>query len=869
MGVRSWFQKLSLSQKDLYYRMILAFGLFFLSPLVGFIYFAYTYDLLQNPYTLYFLLGFFVLSLVGFFMLRRLFDQIHNVSRDVARKVVTGFHVDQLTTGKNELQNIVQSVNAIENQFGRTLHQLEMKASEMAILKELSELCYVTFDPDEILYVTLERALSLTKSDIGSVLVLEKADARYFTVKASIGTGQHIKIGDHIDFETSIAKYAVINKSPLVVEDVEKDSRFGRANLAQYSTKSFVCMPIKTSKEIVGVVTISRRDSARTYTHDDVEALTPLLSNAAFSFENLQLIRQNEENGRQLKTIEKVFRLINSSFRDTELLHAIMAEIKAVIPFTMATVMTLSENRAGHLVVFEILAAGPSRIARGSSFPLQGTVFERVIRQDALVFVDDARQLQHPAERRLIGPEGSRAGVVAPLRMEGEVKGVLAMAGPDTVLFRERKELIGWMANTLALAIERSNLSAAVFKRDRELGSIKQIGNALASSTFEMKQVLKYTMDMIRVIMNVEAGSLLFLKGEELKFAVAFNTKVKSNMTHPIRLGQGIAGYVAAKGKAIIVNDTNRSPHFFAGVDRSTGFSTRSALCVPMISKGRVIGVIEVLNKINGDFTAGDEDLLQSIASSVSIAIENARLYRETVSMADHERSMRRMFQKFVPKEVLDRILHGSETEKTVIEELRTLTLLNLDIRGFSLLSKNIGPQKTVSLLNRFFTLMGDIVFKHHGIVDKYLGDGFLAIFGAPVASTRDADNALTAALEMRRALKRANQIFRKEFGTAINIGTSILTGEVVVGNIGFEKKMDYTVIGDAVNAVFRLQDLTRFYPDGILLGETTRRACRSTFNLMRIDEMLGDLKLYALLDETKEETARGKLVELAQPGRS
>jgi len=868
MSDLKWYQKLSLNQKDVYYRMLLAFGLFFLAPLVGFAYFAHRFDLLQDQYTLYFLLGFFLFSLAGFFILRRLFDQIHSVSRDVSRKVITGFHIDQLATGANELQNIVQSVNAIENQFGRTLHQLEMKASEMAILKELSELCYVTFDPDEILYVTLERALSLTKSDIGSVLVIEKADARYFTVKASIGTGQRIQIGDRIDFETSIAKYAVINKSPLVVEDVEKDSRFGRANLAQYSTKSFVCMPIKTSKEIVGVVTISRRDGMRTYTHDDVEALTPLLSNAAFSYENLQLTRQNEKNVLQLKVIEKIFRIINSSFRDSELLHAILAEVKAIIPFALATVMTLSENRAGHLAVFEILSSGPNRIARGSSFPMEGTVFERVIRQDALMVVDDLRPLKHPAERRILSPQGSRSAIVAPLRMEGAVKGVLTMTAPADDIFEDRKALIGWMANTLAFAIERNNLSAAVYKRDRELGSIKQIGSALASSTFEMKQVLKYTMDMIRVIMNVEAGSLLFLKGDELKFAVAFNTKVKSNMTHPIRLGQGIAGYVAAKGKAIIVSDTNRSPHFFAGVDRSTGFTTRSALCVPMISKGRVIGVIEVLNKINGDFTEGDEDLLQSIASSVSIAIENARLYRETVSMAEHERSIRRMFQKFVPKEVLDRILHGAESGKTVIEELRTLTLLNLDIRGFSLLSKDIGPQKTVSLLNRFFSIMGDIVFKHHGIVDKYLGDGFLAIFGAPVASTRDADNALTAALEMRRALQVANQTFRKEMGTTIKIGTSILTGEVVVGNIGFEKKMDYTVIGDAVNAVFRLQDLTRFYPDGILLGETTRRACRSSFNLLLIDEMLGELKLYALLDETDDQTSRGKLVELTQPVR-
>jgi GAF domain-containing protein/class 3 adenylate cyclase len=864
-----WYQKLSLKHKDIYYRMILAFGLFFLSPLAGFAYLVHQYDLFQDQYTLYFLLGFLCFSLIGFFMLRRLFDQVHAVSQDVAKKVVTGFHVDQLATGANQLQNIVQSVNAIENQFDRTLHQLELKASEMAILKELSDLCYVTFDPDEILYVTLERALSLTKSDIGSVLVLENSNARYFTVKASIGTGQHIQIGDRIDFETSIAKYAVVNKSPLVVEDVEKDSRFGRANLAQYSTKSFVCMPIKTSKEIVGVLTISRRDGARTYTHDDVEALTPLLSNAAFSYENLQLVEQNKQNSQQLNVIEKIFQIINSSFRDTELLTAILAEVKSIIPFSLATVMTLSENRPGHLVVYDIVSAGPCRLNRGNSFPFKGTLFERVIRQDALVVVDDLASLKHPAERRLLGPKGSGSGLVAPLRMEGAVKGLLTMTGPGKELFQNRRELIGWMANTLAFAMERSNLSAAVYKRDRELGSIKQIGSALASSTFDMKQVLKYTMDMIRVIMNVEAGSLLFLKGEELKFAVAFNTKVKSNMTHPIRLGQGIAGYVAAKGKAIIVNDTNRSPHFFAGVDRSTGFLTRSALCVPMISKGRVIGVIEVLNKINGDFTAGDEDLLQSIASSVSIAIENARLYRETVSMADHERSMRRMFQKFVPKEVLDRILHGSETGKTVFEELRTLTLLNLDIRGFSLLSKDIGPQKTVSLLNRFFTIMGDIVFEHKGIVDKYLGDGFLAIFGAPVASTRDADNALTAALEMRRALDAANPAFRKSFGTAIKIGTSILTGEVVVGNIGFEKKMDYTVIGDAVNAVFRLQDLTRFYPNGILLGETTRRACQTSFNLMPIDEMLGDLKLYALLDEAEDQTPRGKLVELAQPGRS
>ncbi|MGD9251125.1 MAG: GAF domain-containing protein [Desulfobacterales bacterium] len=866
MRLPIWPKKITLEARDLYYRLIFVFGIFFLTPLAGFGYFAYKYDLLADRFSLYFLLGFLLFSLLGFFLLRKFYDQIHRVAHDVTSKVITGFHVDQMATGSNELNTIVQSVNAIENQFSKTLYQLEKKASEISILKELSELCYVTFDAEEILYVTLERALVLTKSDIGSVLVLEESDAKYFTVKASIGLGEHVKIGDRISFDASIAKYAVINKSPLVVADVERDSRFGRANLAHYGTKSFVCMPIKTSKDIVGVLSLSRRDGGRIYTHEDVEALTPLLSNAAFTYENLRLLRDNERNNLQLKAIDKIFRIINSSFKDTELLHAILSEMQAILPFDLATVITTDENRPGNLVIFDLLAAGTSPIARGHSFAMADTIFARVIRQDNPIGVEDASELESQLERKIICPERKQCGFLTPLRMEGTVKGVLTLSSGNGSIFSERKELIDWMANTISFAIERNRLSAAVYKRDRELDSIKQIGNALASSTFDMKQVLRYTMDMIRVIMNVEAGSLLFLKGEELKFAVAFNTRVKSSMRHSIRLGQGIAGYVAAKGRSIIVNDTSRSPHFFAGVDQNTGFRTRSALCVPMISKGRVIGVIEVLNKIDGDFTAGDEDLLQSIAASVSIAIENARLYRETVSMAEHERSIRRMFQKFVPKAVLDRIVFGAESEKTVIEELRTVTLLNLDIRGFSILSKDIGPQKTVSLLNRFFSVMGDIVFEHHGIVDKYLGDGFLAIFGAPVASTEDADNALNAALEMRRALDQANRRFEREMGYQIKIGISVLTGEVVVGNIGFDKKMDYTVIGDAVNAVFRLQDLTKFYPNGILLGDTTRRACRSSFKMTAIDATLGELKLYELFGDAKPKPSpKAKLVELAK----
>ena len=230
--------------------------------------------------------------------------------------------------------------------------------------------------------------------------------------------------------------------------------------------------------------------------------------------------------------------------------------------------------------------------------------------------------------------------------------------------------------------------------------------------------------------------------------------------------------------------------------------------------------------------------------------------------MAEHERDVRQMFQKFVPKEILDKIIHGSENGKPVIEEIRTITLLNIDIRGFSEIAKKIGSQKTVYLLNSFFSVMGGIVFKHQGIVDKYLGDGFLALFGAPVSSTKDADNAIAAAFEMKHSLPAVNKYLERKLGASVDMGISIHTGEVVVGNIGFEKKMDYTVIGDSVNTVFRLQYLTKSYSNGILISDSTLRAVRSRLEVSEveisgdIEYELGSMTVYELLDRRSEKAA-------------
>jgi class 3 adenylate cyclase/putative methionine-R-sulfoxide reductase with GAF domain len=839
-------------------KLQLVFGLFFLFPAGGAIFFSLRYGLLTDEYVPYFFLGILVCSFAGLGLLKNLFRRIAVMSESIRSSPAALSGTDADTLPADDFHAIVASFQSLRSRFDQALRQLEQKSADIAVLKDLSELCYVTFDPEEILYITLERALLLTRSDLGSVLTLDMSEPKSFCVKTTMGLGEHIKAGDRIDFASSIAKYAVINKAPLVVDDIETDKRFGRCNRPHYGSGAFVCMPLKTRNTIIGVLTISSRDPRRKYSQDEIDILTPLVSNAAFTFENLRLLRENERAVCCLRAIDQIFTLLNSSFRNADWMPAVLHELHAVVPFEAAGILVPEEIGRKTVQVREWISYGSSAVLKNTEHGYEGSIVEKALQQESALILEPPPDGMAPLDQALFRPVGDGSCFLAPLRTAGRILGILVLVGRSRTAFFESQNWVNWIAGGMALALDRNRLSDAVFKRAHEIETIRQVGSALASSTFDLNKVLQYTLDMIREAINVEAGSLLFLKGQELEVAVSFNGSRLPLPNSRWKLGQGIAGHVAARGEAVIVNDTQKVQQFFPLVDAVSGIRTRSALCVPMISQGCVIGVIEVRNKVSGPFDTNDRDLLQAIATSVSIALENARLYQQTVAAAEHERGVRRLFQTFVPKAVVDRIIHGLEGGRPVIEEVKTITLLNIDIRGFSRLARQIGPPKTVALLNRFFEAMGELVFAHHGIVDKYLGDGFLAVFGAPVSNIADADNALHAALGMKRSLAEMNVLLGRELGLTLEMGISVHTGEVVAGNIGFEKKMDYTVIGDAVNTVFRLQGLAKSFPNGILISDATLQAVRSRPVVHAacvppdFQRDLGSLKVYELLELDK-----------------
>lgn len=217
---------------------------------------------------------------------------------------------------------------------------------------------------------------------------------------------------------------------------------------------------------------------------------------------------------------------------------------------------------------------------------------------------------------------------------------------------------------------------------------------------------------------------------------------------------------------------------------------------------------------VNGVRT-GDE--IEDLASGFNTMVDGLR----------ERDKLRTTFGKYMTPAVMDHLMKG---EVELGGESLTVTILFTDIRGFTTISESMSAHELVRLLNEYFTEMVTIVMEEGGVVDKYIGDAIMAVFGAPVPSPDDAQRAVRAAVRMRAALRKLNERLAREGKTPLQTGIGLHTGEVVAGNIGSEARMEYTVIGDAVNLASRLEGATKEMGVHILISEDTKALLDDTF---------------------------------------
>ncbi len=234
--------------------------------------------------------------------------------------------------------------------------------------------------------------------------------------------------------------------------------------------------------------------------------------------------------------------------------------------------------------------------------------------------------------------------------------------------------------------------------------------------------------------------------------------------------------------------------------------------------------------------------------------------YRAVVSKKREEK-IRNIFQRYVPKDVIDQFF--ANPEKMLVGDNRELAVLFSDIRSFTSISEKLPPEEIVESLNRYFGLMVDVVVKYNGIVDKFIGDALMAFYGAPVKHSDDSLRAVRSAFDMMRVLRDFNSWQKRRGRPVFRIGIGINFGIVTVGNIGSEKKMDYTVIGDMVNLASRLQDLTKYYGESIIISESVKNRIEESYYCRFLDvvAVVGKsegVRIYSPREKLSEEEERG-----------
>lgn len=237
-----------------------------------------------------------------------------------------------------------------------------------------------------------------------------------------------------------------------------------------------------------------------------------------------------------------------------------------------------------------------------------------------------------PRIRQAMQREAISSALCVPLRVRGRVIGVLnasKITSESPFNFLDL-ELLALLANQVAVAIENSRIHEATKSRTRQLAALNELSRLVISS-LDQDEVLRLTMRCINEIIKAEAGSLLLLDEttNELVFRVSLHGDVRQLAPLTLQVGQGIAGWVVKEGKPLVVPDVSVEPRYYEEASEKFGLESRSILCVPLAIRDHVIGAIELVNKLDGEFTDEDLELLNAMAPTVAIALENARLYTE------------------------------------------------------------------------------------------------------------------------------------------------------------------------------------------------------------------------------------------------
>lgn len=398
-------------------------------------------------------------------------------------------------------------------------------------------------------------------------------------------------------------------------------------------------------------------------------------------------------------------------------------------------------------------------------------------------------------------------------------------------------EVLGATKVSLESAVITPDEIKALRRKARILELLYEMSNTLGT-VFDIEKVFEKATDLIFRGTPADRVIALLLDEEQSgnghslhQVAAKTRDETASFLTTKLGVSRTITEKVI-NGRVALLSQDAAADESLQGAASIVSQGVRSTICAPLLTSSGVHGVIYA-DRLDpfAAFTEEHLALISAVAAQAAVTVETVkaheRLAREEVARANYSR--------FMPDYVVKQLLEDPDSFRLGGVN-QTITVLFADIRGFTALSETEQPEKIVALLNRYFSAISEIIFGNGGTLDKYIGDGIMAIFGAPTATPDDARNAVKTAVEMQRTVAKLNPQLRAEGFAEIHIGCGLHTGVATVGYIGSDLRSEYTAIGDTVNLAARLESNTT--KDQILISASTAAAAGDMFPLIRRDPL-------------------------------
>ena len=600
-----------------------------------------------------------------------------------------------------------------------------------------------------------------------------------------------------------LAGLAARTGDTLNIEDVYHHPLFNQDIDRQtgYRTKSMLCMPIRNREcLVIGVIQVINKKNG-VFTKRDIELLVALSQMLALTLENAILYENVLSSQRKIEALLKVANALSSSLDLNQLIQTIMGKAAELLNADRSTLFLI--DKESNELWSSVLSGGDTKEIR---FPSHLGIAGHVATHGITLNIPDA--YEYPEFNRDIDRKtGYRTKTILcmPIRgMDNQVIGVTQVINKANAAFdRNDEDLLGAFSAQAAVSLENSQLY-------QKTSTMKKYLEAILSSL--SNGVI--TLDRKHRIVKCNPTALRIL-GVPLEVEL---------------LGKAIDEVFGASNQ-ILIRELDK---VFETGQQSCLYDTDF---IP--PKGEKHSINYVVVPLSDD---------QNQSLGVVIVLEDIT----------KEKRVKSNLTRYMSKDLVDKLTSGSGTLE-LGGQRREVTILFSDIRSYTTLTEKLGSNEIVEMLNEYFTYMVDAIFKFDGVLDKFIGDAIMAVFGAPLPLPDHAYKSVCAALEMKKALGVFNEKRIAIGKTPIQIGIGISTGEVLCGNIGSTKRMEYTAIGDGVNLSSRLESATKLYRALTLLSEFTfvqvkgRVFCRE-LDFIRVKGKKKPVRIFELLAETENQ---------------